>query len=438
MYRCASLLPELNLCFCVCTVLLERVLNPRNEISTSHDLDLFLRSGALTTDSGISVSGEKDVLKVSAAYAAWRIVSNTVSQVPLHLFRRTDDGGQKVVRPSEHNVAALIAKPNNFQHNMRFRKTLQSQLLLRNDAYAIKVRRPGNGMVSMLLPVHSSRVTPESNRDEFDLQYKVLVGPPNERLEKVFPASDIIHFVGESENGLVGMNPLVRLRDVFGLTLAVARHGARLFKNGAQLSGVLKHPGELGDSAYDRLKESIRENNQGVDNAFNVLILEEAMEWSKSGMTAEESQFLQTRSFQVIEIARAFGVPPHLLFELSRATFNNIEHQSLEFVKYFIQPHWENWEQQLAISLLTSAEQDEYFFEHDPTRLLRGDTKAVTEQEIKHVQWGIQTRNEVRLKHNWPAIDGLDEPLTPVNMTTDPEGIEDEEPSQSVPAEPNE
>ena len=404
---------------------LERLFTPKAEvISTSEDLDKALRSSLLgPTATGLNVNAD-NAMRVSAVYACVRILAESVGQLPLILYRRRDDGGKE--RVTDHESIRVVARrPNPWQTSFEWRETMQGHLALRGNAYSF-INRLGRGTLRELLPISPDRVTVKQE-DNFEVLYEVNM--PDGRLQ-AFKADQILHFRGLSSNGFTGLSPVALHREAMGLAMATEKHGGRLFGNGAQPLGALQHPGELGKEGRDNIRDSFDETYAGVDNAFKTLILEEGMEWKSLGMTNEDSQFLETRKFQVNEIARIFRIPPHMIADLEKATFSNIESQAREFVKYSLSPWLVRWEQMLNRALLTEDEQDELFFEFLVDGFLRGDTKARHDSYKTAILTGYFTRNEVRLLENRNPLPGLDEPLTPMNMK---DGEDDQEKNDEVP-----
>lgn len=415
-------------------MLLDRLFSPRNEvISTSRELADWLTKRSVSTDAGVSVRGEKDILSQASAFAAVRLVSSTVAQVPLRLYRRRDDGFKEQV--TDHWAVGLLTDPNPLHTNFRLRKIWQTHILTRGLSVNLKLGPPEKP--TQLLPVHPGRVRIEQSLDdEYDLTYWIRAGTGRKQQERPFKGRNLVVFMGESVDGIFGLSPAETNRNVFGLSIATERQGARLFKNGAQFSGMFKYPKWLKDDAHKRLKQDLEDNYQGVDNAFGILVLEDGLDWVKTGLTSQESQFLETRKFQVEEVARIFGVPPHLLWALDRATFNNIEELGLAFVRYFIQNWWEEVEQTLTQRFLNERERrDGLFFEHDASRLTRGDTKSQSEKATKYVTAGIWTPNDARLDDGLPPHPDGNELRPPPNASI---GENNASESDTVPSNPDE
>jgi HK97 family phage portal protein len=223
--------------------------------------------------------------------------------------------------------------------------------------------------------------------------------------------------MGMTLNGWHGVSPITYAREAIAMSLATEKFGGKLFANGAKMSGILTYPGRFKDKeTAGKVGRAFDEAASG-DNAHSTIVLEEGMKWDKVSMTSEDSQFLQTRGFQIPEIARFFRVPLHKIQELTRATFSNIEQQALEFLTDCLMPWLVRWEQSLNTQLLTPIEQTEYYFEFLLDGLLRGDTTNRYAAYGSAIRNGWMTRNEARVRENMNADNkDLDEFLVPLNM----------------------
>lgn len=366
--------------------------------------------GGEKSKSGQSVTPE-NAMQCAAVNACVRVIAESVAQLPLILYRRTPDGGK--VRATEHPLYAKLAvKPNGWQTSFEYREAQQVNLVLRGNAYSF-INRVGN-RIHELIPIHPDRIEVEQ-LDDFTVQYVVKTGEK----KTVIPASEIHHVRGISTNGLTGLNPIHMAREAIGLSLATEEHGARLFQNGARPGAIIKRPKDApgwSEEAAKRFLESFREAYSG-ENLSRTAMLEDGMEFQVVGMTSEDAQFLETRKYQRTEIASIFRVPPHMIGDLERATFSNIEHQSLEFVMHSLMPWLRRWEQAISRDLLTEKERETYFAEFLVDGLLRGDIQTRYAAYTQAINSGFMSRNEVRLKENMNPADGLDEFLTPLNMT---------------------
>jgi HK97 family phage portal protein len=247
--------------------------------------------------------------------------------------------------------------------------------------------------------------------------------------------SQLLHVKGLTLNGWLGISPIAYARESIGLALATEKFGGQLFKNGAKMGGVLEHPGKLSDEAYKRVKESFDQATSG-ENAHKSALLEEGMKWSSVTMNANDSQFLETRKFQRGEIASIFRVPPHLIMDLERATFSNIEHMSLEFVQYSLMPWLTRIEKAIRRDVFTADEKKNYTLKFDVAALLRGDSASRSAYYASGITNGWMTRNEARSMEHMNPIEGLDIPLMQLNMADGREPPEQTEPTQEPTQEP--
>lgn len=369
------------------------------------------------TTTGREVSAES-ALTMTAVWACVRILSETVASLPLVLYRRLGNGGKE--RAPDHPLYTLLhERPNPEMTSMELREALMGHLALWGNAYAEIQRRPATGDVLALWPLRPDRMK-IARGDDGQLVYVYRLA---NNKEKVFDRSLILHLRGLSPNGIQGYSPLTVAREAIGLGLAAEEFGARFFGNGAVPGLVLQHPGVLGDDAHKRLRESWEERHSGLENAQRVAILEEGMTVEKIGVPPEDAQFLETRKFQVTEVARIFGVPLHMIADLDRATFSNIEQQSIDFVTRTVRPWTGRIEQRLGASLIAAVEQERYFVEHVLEGLLRGDIASRYQAYSIGRQWGWLSANDVRSIENMNPVEGLDKYLMPLNMidATDPD-----------------
>lgn len=406
-------------------MLLNRIGSQSAEIiSTSADLEkAFLQQSNGPSSTGLSVNPD-NARGVTAYFSCIRILAETVGQVPLEMYKRKSNGGRE--RATDHPLYGLLhRKPNKITTSYKFRETLQGHSGGVGNGYAFINRVNRGKTIKELIQIHPNRVEPKVTENT-DLFYKVRL--PNGETRDYQP-SDILHIKGLSGDGVTGYSPVRVHREALGLSLATERHGAKLFANGVQLSGAFTHPDKLGDIAYERLRASLGEYT-GVDNALKNMILEEGMKWEKTAMTSEDAQFIESRKYQVEEVARIFRIPLLLLQAGDKApTFASSEQFLIVFVKFTMAPWFVNWEQELTTSLLTKEEQEDYYFEFNIDGLLRGDSKARSAFYKDGILSGWLMRNEARKKENMEPVDGLDEPIQPANSipVDDAQGAPDDE-----------
>lgn len=348
-------------------------------------------------------------LQVAAVYACVRVISETLATVPLVLYKRLPNGGKDrdVNNPLYH---LLNEQPNNWQTSFEFREMMSGHICLRGNAYA-KIESSNINGTEALIPLHPDRVQPFIAPNKKIAYYYQPLNAPAE----TFLAEEMLHLRGFSQDGYTGINPIANHRQAIGLSVDAESFGSRLFENGTNLGGVLTHPGTLTAPAAERLAKSWADRYQGIAKAGKTALLEEGMKFEKLGMTSEDAQFLETRKYQRNEIASIFRVPPHMIGDLEKATFSNIEQQSLEFIQFTMLPWFTRWEQALKRDLIT--QKDKNFFEFMVQGLLRGDLKSRYEAYATGRQWGWLSANDIRAMENLNPIEDGDVYLSPMNMT---------------------
>lgn len=362
---------------------------------------------------------ERSAMQMTAVYSCVRVLSEAVAGLPLHLYKYNKNGGKE--KSIDHPLYFLLHdEPNSEMTSFVFRETLMTHLLLWGNAYA-QIIRNGKGEVVALYPLMPNKMTVD--RDENGrLYYKYYRGNDeairNKEYEVILSPYDVLHIPGLGFDGLVGYSPIAMAKNAIGLAMATEEYGAKFFANGAAPSGVLEHPGTLKNP--DKVRESWNATFGGSHNANKVAVLEEGMKYSPISISPEQAQFLETRKFQINEIARIFRVPPHMVGDLEKSSFSNIEQQSLEFVKYTLEPWLVRWEQSMVRSLLSPSEKREYFIKFNVDGLLRGDYASRMSGYATARQNGWMSANDIRELENLdriPAEDGGDLYLINGNMT---------------------
>jgi len=377
-------------------------------------------SGADMDGAGLSHSGvnvdEDTALKISAVYACVKVISETVASLPLKLLKEQENGDMAKAR--HHPLYSLIADcPNNEMTAFTFREMLMTNLLLWGNAYA-HIKRNRKGQIVELYPLKSKNMEVVREPTTRALQYKYTSDDEAAAETKTYRARQILHIPAFSFDGVVGVSPITYAREAMGLSLATEEFGARWFGSGARPGGVLEHPGMLKDP--ERLRESWNKVYQGTANSHKIAILEEGLSYKPIGMSPDDSQFLETRQFQLSEICRIFRVPPHMIGDLSRSTFSNIEHQSIDFVVHTIRPWLVRWEQAIRRSLLTDTERTIYHPKFKVEGLLRGDFNSRMQGYATARQNGWMSANEIRALEDMNRIpNGGDEFLVNGNMVTE-------------------
>jgi HK97 family phage portal protein len=360
--------------------------------------------GGTPTASGVQV-GVTRSLRVVAVYACVRILAETLGSLPLHLYRRLPGGGKE--EATDHPLYSLMHDaPNTEMTSMEFRETGMGHAALRGRSYA-QIVFGNDGRPVELIPIHPDRIRVGRERTTRRLVYPY--DPPDGGARRVFDAEEILHVRGLGSDGLEGYSPITLAREALGLTIAMEEHGARFFANSATPTGIIEHPGVLGEDAYKRLRDSFAEKYEGLRNSSKPILLEEGVKWQAIGIDHENAQFLESRKFQLSEIARLFRVPPHMIADLDKATFSNIEQQSLEFVIHTMLPWLVRHEQRYNARLLLPSERQEYFFELNIDGLLRGDLKSRYEAFQIGRQNGWLSTNDIREMENQNPVPGGDD-----------------------------
>ena len=363
------------------------------------------------TNSGERVD-EKSALQIATVYACVRLLAETIASLPLHLYRFTEKGDGKE-RATDHPLYKILYRQANPEMtSFSFREAMMMHLLLWGNAYAQIVRDGKNGILGLypLLP-ENVEIDRAENGDLFYTYHAYTDEVPGEHNKDIiFQRDEILHIPGLGFNGLVGFSPIAMMKNALGTTLAVEKYGSAFFKNGAQPSGVLEHPGVLKNP--EKLRENWSEIYGGPGNAHRVAVLEEGMAYKAISLPPEDSQFLSTRQFGVNEICRIFRVPPHLVQDLEHATFANIEHQSIDFVVHTLTPWLVRFEQAIVKDLLLEKEQDEYFPKFNVDGLLRGDYQSRMRGYATGISNGFLSPNDCRRLENMnliPAEQGGDD-----------------------------
>ena len=361
---------------------------------------------------------ERSAMQMTAVYSCVRILAEAVAGLPLHLYRYTESGGKE--KAIDHPLYLLLHdEPNPEMSSFVFRETLMTHLLLWGNAYA-QIIRNGKNEVIALYPLMPNKM--EVDRDEYgQLYYKYQrsndEAPTMEGSSVILKPCDVLHIPGLGFDGLVGYSPIAMAKNAIGMAIACEEYGAKFFANGAQPGGVLEHPGTIKDP--QRVRESWQSTFGGSGNANKIAVLEEGMKYTPISMSPEQAQFLETRKFQINEIARIFRVPPHMVGDLEKSSFSNIEQQSLEFVKYTLDPWVIRWEQSIMRSLLTPEEKKTYYAKFNLDGLLRGDYQSRMNGYAIGRQNGWMSANDIRELENLdriPAEEGGDLYLINGNM----------------------
>ncbi|NNF65978.1 MAG: phage portal protein [Gammaproteobacteria bacterium] len=390
--------------------------NPATPLSDPANwlLDAFGQKSA----SGVRVN-ESAAMQYSAVSACVLVLSESVAQLPLSLHRKA---GTKREIASDHPAHRLMRdEPNDDMTSFTFRSTLQGHATTWGNGFAFIVRDADN-RASRLIPLLPDRTF--VRRVNGQVVYRTVLDGSSVDMGQF----EVLHIPGFGFDGLTGYSPIQLQREAIGMGIAGQQFSGKLFSNGGSISGVLTHPNHFKDpDARKAFANAWNNAYTGIDNARKTAVLEDGMEFKPIGMPATDAQLLESRKFSRTEICGWYRVPPHMIGDLEKATFSNIEKQDIFFVKHTLLPWLQRWEQELNRKLLPEGQKDSHFFRFNVDGLLRGDSKSRAEAYQIAINTGYLTRNEVRELEDRDPIDGLDTVLEPLNMA--PVGSQgDEEP----------
>jgi len=352
------------------------------------------------------VVNERTAMQMTAVYSCVRILSEAIAGLPLFVYKYGDDGSKD--KYLDHPLwRVLHDEPNPEMTSFVFRETMMNHLLLTGNAYA-QIIRNARGDVVALYPLMPDRMTVDRD-SQGRLYYRYRKNSDdapevsrNKPSDVILAPSDVLHILGLGFDGLVGYSPIAMAKNAVGLAIAAEEYGAKFFANGAAPSGVLEHPGTIKDP--ERIRQSWQSTFGGSVNSNKIAVLEEGLKYTPIAISPEQAQFLETRKFQINEIARIFRVPPHMLADLEKSSFSNIEQQSLEFVKYTLDPWVVRWEQAMNKSLLLESEKHDVFTKFNVDGLLRGDYASRMTGYATARQNGWMSANDIRQLENLDRI----------------------------------
>lgn len=349
-------------------------------------------------------SQDDQIMKYSAVFACVRVIAETYASVTINEYKRVNDSDRE--RTNDTGLLDLLKNaPNGYMNAYNYHEMSQVQLNTDGNFYALKEKR-GNNVVS-LKPIISESVTP-TLRDGI-ITYEVG--------DSEYTREDMFHMVGFSPDGIIGYSPLEYFYGMINVGMTYQEFTQNFYKNGAFPSGFFEHGKFLNETAYNRLKEDIRTRYTSLANSGTPMLLEDGLKYSPITIKPIDAQLLESKKFQIEDICRVYRVPLHLVQNLDKATNNNIEHQSLEFVMYTMLPHFRRAEMTINTQLLTRKQRDNgYYFEFNISSLLRGDSKSMAEAFATGRQWGWLSVNDIRRMLNMNSIPNGDIYLEPLNM----------------------
>jgi len=357
--------------------------------------------------SGIPVNNDT-ALTFSAVWAAIRILSESVAQLPISLIER-EENGDKINRTNHPLYNLLHNKPNEYITYFSFIQKIMVDLCLNGNSY-VKIERNGAGRPVALYPIDFDNVEIR----EYEDKYYYF----NSETGAAIEYEEMLHFKTMSQDGMIGLSPIDTCANSISWGLGLEAYGNSYFSNGAKVSGVLETDRALSTEAVDRLRNSFDNNYSKIGDSNKTLILEEGLKFNSISMSNEASQFLASRQFSIEEVCRIFNVPPHMLADLSKSSFSNIQEQSREFVQYSLQPYLSMIEQEMTNKLFKKNETGKLFVEFNVNALLRGNPKDRAEYYRTMLNIGAISINEIRQKENMNRVEEGDSLFMQLNMTT--------------------
>lgn len=345
-------------------------------------------------------------MRVSTVFACTRVIAETIATLPFGLYRRV---GDRIEPQRQNRLFSLVHDtPNVDMTSVDLFETSTAGLCLRGRAFS-RIYRTKGGEIGEIVPLNPAEIV--MDRTASGALVYVQTGGPT------LTAAEVWRVNGFGTDGLVGLSPIGQLREAIGMVMAMERHGSALFRNGARPGGLLTTENVLKPDVREALRKNWDEKYQGAANRGKTAVLEQGLKFQAIGMTSEDSQFLETRKFQRTDICGAYRVPPHMIGDLERATFSNIEHQDLAFAKHTIRPYLVRFEKSAGRDLLTPVQRKEgFFFKFNIEGLLRGDTASRTQYYREMFGIGALSQNEIRAKEDEPPIDNGDAYYVPANM----------------------
>ena len=346
-------------------------------------------------------------LTLTAVWCAIRLLSESVSSLPCSVYTKQPNG-DKVEDPKNRIYDLIKYRPNRYQNKITFFEYIMMSICTDGNSY-VQIVRDGSGRPSQLIPISPDTVDVVINDGELFYQID-SVG--------ILDSADVLHFKTLTDNGIDGISPIDQCKKALSWALNLEEYGDTFFKNGAKPSSVLSTDRALSEQAIERLKNSFSNTYAKLKNSNSTIILEEGLSFTPISISPEQAQFLSSRQFSIEEVARIFNIPPHMLKDLSKSSFNNIEMQSQEFVTYTLMPYITRIENEMNYKLFRSNDVGKTFIEFNVNGLLRGDVKTRNEAYKTAITNGYMSINEVRQKENLNSIEGGDKHFMQLNMTT--------------------
>lgn len=359
--------------------------------------------------SGAMVTPSK-AIEYAAIYACIKVISETIGQLSIDIFKKTKDGRETDTNNSLTYI--LHNKPNKLMTSSVFHRTMIIKVLLNGNAYAKIIRDKFMNVIE--LQIITKQVTVELNESTQDLFYTI------ENEKRKYKSFEILHFKGMTTNGYLGISPIETLKNTIGLGISEQEFATRFFSNGATVAAILTKDGSLTAEQSEKMSLNWKKAFSKVSNSNKTAVLDGTWKYQQIGVDPEKGQLLNSRKFSVVEISRIYRVPLHMIGDLDRSTNNNIEFQGTEFAKYTIMPYVKDIEQEYEDKLFKESEKKDGVIRFNIESLMRGDISARSDYYVKMINNGVVSPNEVRQLEGMNKREGGDIYLTQLNMTTDP------------------
>lgn len=340
-----------------------------------------------TSSAGEAVTNET-AMRLTAVWSCVRVISETIGSLPLQVYKRVDEGKEKA---TDHPLYRILHdEPNQYMTSVEYIESKTAAVTLTGNAYS-EIRR-SKGAVTALIPLNPLHVRPKIDENG-QLIYEVSVHAGQ---NKVLKRDQVLHIKGFGMDGLKGLSPIEYCAETIGTSIAMDKHTGQKYEDGLMTSGVLTIDHSLTKEQRAQWRENVKETAKGS----GVLILEAGAKFQGLSMSHKDAEFIESRKYQIQDISRIFRVPPHMISELSDATFSNIEHQGLEFLKYTLRPYLTRWEKSINNSLFSAQDRKKYFVEFNLDALLRGDSEARGNFYTQMIANGVYNIDEVRAFEN--------------------------------------
>ena len=352
---------------------------------------------------------QDSALTFTAVWAAIRLLSESISTLPIGVFSKDKTGNK--IELSDDNISYLLKyKPNTYQNKVTFIEKIMVDMLIDGNSY-VQIIRNRNARPVELIPLSYTNMS---------IIYKDgRLFYHNDSTKEVIDSEEMLHFkLITDSDGYTGLSPIEQCKNAISWGLDLEKYGKSFFENGAKLSGVLESDRTLSTEAIDRLRNSFNNNYSKLKGANQTAVLEEGLKYKPIQIAPDQAQWLSSRQFSIEEVARIFNLPPHLLKDLTKSSFNNIEMQSQEFVSYSLMPYLTRIELEMNIKLFRRTEVGKKYVKFNVNGLLRGNIKDRSEFYSKMISSGVMSINEVRAKEDLNKIEDGDKHFTQLNMTT--------------------